>query len=113
MNYSTRVVLGVKDCHLELDEKHFTEPIEDQGDRIVIHFIQSYPLRCPRCGQPMLKNGFKTVNALGPNRQFGPFKNKSTSVSLLMTVPLRLPASPQSRTLIIVIISPGPLSNGQ
>ena len=31
MNYSTRVVLGVKDCHLELDEKHFTEPIEDQG----------------------------------------------------------------------------------
>lgn len=72
MNYSTRVALGVKDCHLELDEKHFTEPIEDQGDRIVIHFIQSYPLRCPRCGQLMLKNGFKTVNALGPSLHYKP-----------------------------------------
>ena len=38
MNYSTRVPLGVKDCYLELGEKHFTEPIEDQDDRIVIHF---------------------------------------------------------------------------
>ena len=65
MNYSTRVALGVKDCHLKLDEKHFSEPIEDQGDRIVIRFIQSYSLHCPRCGQPMLKNGFKMVNALG------------------------------------------------
>ena len=73
MNYSTRVALGVKDCHLELDEKHFAEPIEDQGARIVIHFIQSYPLRCPRCGQPMLKNGFKTVvNALGPSLHYKP-----------------------------------------
>ncbi|WP_418523990.1 transposase family protein, partial [Limosilactobacillus oris] len=72
MNHSTRVALGVKDCHLELDEKRFTEPVEDQGDRIVIHFIQSYPLRCPRCGQPMLKNGFKTVNALGPALHYKP-----------------------------------------
>lgn len=72
MDYSTRVALGVKDCYLELDEKHFAAPIEDQGDRIVIHFIQSYPLRCPRCGQPMLKNGFKTVNALGPSLHYKP-----------------------------------------
>lgn len=28
MNHSTRVALGVKDCHLELDEKRFTEPVE-------------------------------------------------------------------------------------
>lgn len=40
MNYSTKVTLGVKDYHLKLDEKHFAEPIEDHGDRIVIHFIQ-------------------------------------------------------------------------
>lgn len=72
MNYSTKVALGVKDCHLELDEKHFSEPIEDQGDRIVIHLVQSYPLSCPRCGQPMLKNGFKTVNALGPSLHYKP-----------------------------------------
>ena len=72
MNYSTRVALGVKDYHLELDDKHFTEPFEDQGDRIVIHFIQSYPLCCPRCGQPMLKNGFRTVNALGPSLHYKP-----------------------------------------
>lgn len=72
MDYSTRVALGVKDCHLELDEKHFAEPIEDQGNRIVIHFIQSYSLYCPRCGQPMLKNGFKTVDALGPSLHYKP-----------------------------------------
>lgn len=72
MDYSTRVALGVKDCHLELDEKHFAEPIEDQGDRIVIHLVQSYPLSCPHCGQPMLKNGFKTVNALGPSLHYQP-----------------------------------------
>ena len=72
MNYSTRVALGVKDYHLELDDKHFTEPVEDQGNRIVIHFIQSYPLHCPRCGQPMLKNGFRTVNALGPSLHYKP-----------------------------------------
>lgn len=28
MNYSTRVALGVKDCYLELDEKHFAEPMK-------------------------------------------------------------------------------------
>lgn len=72
MNYSTRVALGVKDSHLELDEKHFAEPIEDQGDRIVVHLVQSYPLSCPHCGQPMLKNGFKTVNALGPSLHYKP-----------------------------------------
>ena len=72
MNYSTRVALGVKDSHLELDEKHFAEPIEDLGDRIVVHLVQSYPLSCPHCGQPMLKNGFKTVNALGPSLHYQP-----------------------------------------
>lgn len=66
MDYSTRVALGVKDCHLELDEKYYSKPIEDQGEQIVIHLVQTYSLCCPRCGQPMLKNGFKTVNALGP-----------------------------------------------
>lgn len=72
MNYSIRVALGVKDYHLELDEKHFDEPIEDQGDRIVVHLIQSYPMRCPRCGQLMLKNGFKTVKVLGPSLHYQP-----------------------------------------
>lgn len=62
MDYS----IGVKDCHLELDTQRFTESIEDQGSRIVIHLIQSYPINCPHCGQPMLKNGFKTVNASRP-----------------------------------------------
>lgn len=72
MNYSIRVALGVKDYHLKLDEKHFDEPIEDQGDRIVVHLIQSYPMRCPRCGQLMLKNGFKTVKVHGPSLHYQP-----------------------------------------
>ena len=46
MNYSTRLALGVKDYHLELDEQHFARPIEGQSDRIVIHLIRSYPIRC-------------------------------------------------------------------
>ncbi|MDH5101461.1 ISL3 family transposase, partial [Lactobacillus kefiranofaciens] len=36
------------------------------------HLIQSYPLRCPRCGQLMLKNGFKIVNVLGPSLHYQP-----------------------------------------
>nr|WP_258364965.1 MULTISPECIES: ISL3 family transposase [Lactobacillus] len=39
---------------------------------MVVHLIQSYPLRCPRCGQLMLKNGFKIVNVLGPSLHYQP-----------------------------------------
>ena len=37
MDYSTKVALGVKDCHLELDTQRFTEPIENQFDSVLSH----------------------------------------------------------------------------
>lgn len=70
MDYSTRTALGIKDSHLKLDTAHFKNVIENQGDKVIVHLIQSYPLRCPRCGQLMLKNGFKTVNVLGPSLHY-------------------------------------------
>ena len=70
MDYSTRVALGVKDCHLELDEKHFAEPIEDQSDRIVIHFIQSYSLHCPRL-KMALKQSTLLDHRFTINQRFG------------------------------------------
>lgn len=114
MNYSTRVALGVKDSHLELDEKHFAEPIEDQGDRIVVHLVQSYPLSCPHCGQPMLKNGLSMHSGhhYTISRRFGRFGNKNTSVDLPMTVRLQSPSSLQSRILTTATTLPGLLSNG-
>ncbi len=45
MNYSVRVALGVKNCHLELDDKNFSVPIKDEGNQIIVHLTQSYPLR--------------------------------------------------------------------
>ena len=72
MNYSTKIALGIKDRHLELDIKHFKNPIEDQGNLIVVHLTQSYPHHCPLCGQLMSKNGFKTVRSLGPSLHYKP-----------------------------------------
>lgn len=46
--------------------------IESHDNQVVVHLIQSYPLRCPRCGQLMLKNGFKIVNVLGPSLHYQP-----------------------------------------
>ncbi|MBC8745039.1 ISL3 family transposase, partial [Lactobacillus sp. Marseille-P7033] len=40
MDNSTKIMLGIKDSHLELDQ-NFTEPVEDQGDQIVVHLVQS------------------------------------------------------------------------
>lgn len=72
MDYSTRTALGIKDSHLELDTAHFKNVIESHDNQVVVHLIQSYPLRCPRCGQLMLKNGFKVVNVLGPSLHYQP-----------------------------------------
>ena len=72
MGYSTRTALGIKDSHLELDTAHFKNVIESHDNQVVVHLIQSYPLRCPRCGQLMLKNGFKIVNVLGPSLHYQP-----------------------------------------
>lgn len=72
MDYSTRTALGIKDSHLELDTAHFKNVIENQGNKVIVHLIQSYPVYCPRCGQLMLKNGFKTVNVLGPSLHYQP-----------------------------------------
>lgn len=72
MDYSTRTALGIKDSHLELDTAHFKNVIESHDNQVVVHLIQSYPLRCPRCGQLMLKNGFKIVNVLGPSLHYQP-----------------------------------------
>ncbi|PXZ19757.1 ISL3 family transposase [Lactobacillus helveticus] len=62
----------MKDSHLELDTAHFKNVIESHDNQVVVHLIQSYPLRCPRCGQLMLKNGFKIVNVLGPSLHYQP-----------------------------------------
>ena len=72
MDYSTRTALGIKDSHLELDTAHFKNVIESHDNQVFVHLIQSYPLRCPRCGQLMLKNGFKIVNVLGPSLHYQP-----------------------------------------
>lgn len=72
MNNSIRTILGVKDPYLKLDEKNFDNPIEDQPNQIIVHLIQTYPMHCPRCGQLMCKNGYKTVNCLGPELHFKP-----------------------------------------
>lgn len=71
MDNSTRTALGIKDPHLELD-KHFSEPIENQETQIIVHLVQSYPMTCPHCGKPMMKNGFKEVDSLGPSLHFKP-----------------------------------------
>ena len=71
MNNTTRILLGIKDQHIDLDPQ-FSEPIEDQDNQIVVHLIQAYPMFCPHCGQLMLKNGFKTVNALAPTEHYKP-----------------------------------------
>lgn len=72
MNNSIRIALGIKDQHLILDQKGSANPIEDKGDHIVVHLIQSYPMRCPRCGQLMKKNGIKEVHCLGPALNYKP-----------------------------------------
>ncbi|AWD63150.1 transposase [Limosilactobacillus reuteri] len=72
MNNSIRTILGVKDPYLKLDEKNFDNPIEDQPNQIIVHLIQTYHMHCPRCGQLMCKNGYKTVNCLGPELHFKP-----------------------------------------
>lgn len=72
MDYSIRTALGIKDSHLELDTAHFKNVIESHDNQVVVHLIQSYPLRCSRCGQLMFKNGFKIVNVLGPSLHYQP-----------------------------------------
>lgn len=64
MDNNIRLLLGIKDPHLEIDPKFGKNYIAKQGTFIVAHLIQTYSVSCPKCGQPMLKNGFKTVNYL-------------------------------------------------
>lgn len=116
MNYSTKAALGIKDPYLELDTAHFKDAIEDQGNQVIVHLIQSYPLHCPRCGQLMLKNGFKLVKVLGPSLHYEPTIwsiRKQTSVNLPMIAPRQLPNSLQLGISITVIILLERLSNGQ
>lgn len=47
MDYSIRTALGIKDTHLELDTNAKEDSIADHGDHIMVHLIQSYPMRCP------------------------------------------------------------------
>lgn len=70
MNNSIKTILGIKDPYLKLDEKNFDNPIEDQPNQIIVHLIQTYPMHCPKCGHLMCKNGYKTVNCLGPELHF-------------------------------------------
>ena len=72
MNNSIKTILEVKDPYLKLDEKNFDNPIEDQPNQIIVHLIQTYPMHCPKCGHLMCKNGYKTVNCLGPELHFKP-----------------------------------------
>ncbi|WP_231120254.1 transposase [Limosilactobacillus reuteri] len=72
MNNSIKTILGIKDPYLKLDEKNFDNPIEDQPNQIIVHLIQTYPMHCPKCGHLMCKNGYKTVNCLGPELHFKP-----------------------------------------
>nr|WP_318529188.1 transposase family protein [Fructilactobacillus lindneri] len=72
MDYSTKAALEIKNFHLELDTAHFKDAIEDQGNQVIVHLVQSYPLHCPRCGQLMLKNSFKLVKILGPSLHYEP-----------------------------------------
>lgn len=46
---------GIKDPHLKPDKPFLTEDKELK----IIHLIQSYPMRCPLCGQLMRRNGFR------------------------------------------------------
>lgn len=72
MDYSIKVALGIKDQHLELDPKYHEKPIDDQGSQIIVHLIQTYPLLCPVCGKPMQRNGFKSVQCIGPALHYEP-----------------------------------------
>ncbi|GAA3175241.1 ISL3 family transposase [Fructilactobacillus sanfranciscensis] len=72
MNYSTKAALEIKDPYFELDTAHFKDAIEDQGNQVIVHLIQSYPLHCPRCGQLMLKNGFNLDQFFKPNYHWLP-----------------------------------------
>lgn len=77
MNKSTKILLGVKDPHLMLnenlkDKNNKIDPIEENNDYVIIHLIQTYPVHCPHCGQLMTKNGFKEVNYLAPSLHYKP-----------------------------------------
>lgn len=72
MDHSIKTALGIKDTHLELDTNAKEDSIADHGDHIVVHLIQSYPMRCPYCGHLMYKNGFKTVNYHGADLHYKP-----------------------------------------
>ncbi len=115
MGYSTRTALGIKDSHLELDTAHFKNVIESHDNQVVVHLIQSYPLRCPRCGQLMLKNGFKIVNVLGPSLHYQPtiwsIRNQKYLCKPHQLVHQRLRSWLRSRTLNIVITSAKQLNN--
>ena len=99
MNYSTKAALGIKDPYLKLDTAHFKDAIEGQGNQIIVHLVQSYPLHCPRCGQLMLRNGFKLVKILGPSLHYEPtiwsIRKQNTFLSHHRTVHKRLPRWPK------------------
>lgn len=58
MDYDIKFFFNIKDKHLVLDKKM---PFEECNGCKIIHFIQTYEMKCPACGKVMLKNGFKTV----------------------------------------------------
>ena len=64
MDNNIKLLLGIKDPRLEIDPKFAQNYIVKQSNLIVVYLIQSYSISCSKCGQPMLKNGFKTVNYL-------------------------------------------------
>lgn len=55
MTNDIRFLTGIKDPYLKFD--HPATSVE-KGVK-VIHLVQSYPMKCPHCGQLMKRNGFR------------------------------------------------------
>lgn len=65
MDNFIRDLVGIKDPTLKFDPR-FTNPTAPTADgALIIHLMQTYPMTCPLCGRPMLKNGFQTVDIKG------------------------------------------------
>ena len=55
MTYDISFLTGINDQELKLDK----EGLEDLGTVKIIHLVKTGPCKCPVCGRPMLKNGYR------------------------------------------------------
>ena len=55
MTYDISFLTGINDQELKLDQ----EGLEYLGTVKIIHLVKTGPCKCPVCGRPMLKNGYR------------------------------------------------------